>query len=98
MTEKFPDSGFLRGFCSGILLITGMYGMLKVIDMLILYALDRPLFIRQDSLQLMILATLALLFREQFKKGSFQSGSGLFLATFLSAMGYLMFRKYNFAE
>ena len=91
------DSGFRHGFVKGLLVIYGLYAVLKALDQLILYWLDRPLFTKPDSLQLIVLTILIMLFRQPFKAGDFHRGSGIFLATFLSAIGYLIYRKYNFA-
>lgn len=97
MGEETGDKGFFSGFLRGMSLIWLLYFLLKGVDAAFSAGWNRPLFTRPDALQLIILTTLAFVFRHQFKRGETEDGKGIFLATFVTAMGYLICRKLNFA-
>lgn len=97
MSEETGEKGFFSGFLRGTAFIWLLYFLLKGLDAAFIAGWDRPLFTRPDALQLIILTTLAFAFRHQFKRGETEYGKGIFLATFVTAMGYLICRKLNFA-
>ncbi len=85
------------GIYLGLLVMAASFIILKSIDYLFLVAFDFPLFRKPDTLQLLVLTTLAFLFRYQFKTERTENGKGVFLVTFISTIGYLVIKKFNFA-
>ncbi len=85
------------GFFLGVCVIFLLYIVLRWLDNLFYLSFGRPFFTKPDALQLIILATLAVFFRQKFKSDSFEAGKGVFLATFIATMVYLLLKKINFA-
>ncbi|MBL7924657.1 MAG: hypothetical protein JNL88_10710 [Bacteroidia bacterium] len=87
----------LTGFAEGLLAMTLLYVLLKKADQFVLRHWDRPLFIQAESIQLIILSLILVLMRWHFvSRRETETGKGLFLSIFLSAMLYLYNRKYHF--
>lgn len=85
-----PWKGFLWGSAG----ISGTWGILFLLDLLVQASLDRPLFTRPHTMGLLVLATTIILFRLQIKRGNFEAGKGFFLAIFISTLAYLVYHKY----
>lgn len=93
---KIKDN-FSTGLGIGFFAITGIYFLLTAIDLIICRLYERPFFVRQDSKQLLILATVMILFRNQIKDGHIELAKGIYLAIFCSAILYLVHKKTNLA-
>lgn len=97
MSNWLGKDSVLSGFLFGAFVIAGLYMFLKWLDNLIHMWWGRPLFTKPDALQLIILATLTVVFRQKFKTERMENGKGVFLATFLATMAYFVWKKTNFA-
>lgn len=97
MNNPLTKDTLISGIMLGGVVIVVFLLVLKMLDYAVSSLLDRPLFTKPDALQLIILATLVIMFRQRFKTGSFENGKGLFLITFLATMAYLVWKKTNFA-
>ncbi|MBK9399344.1 MAG: hypothetical protein IPN36_00380 [Bacteroidetes bacterium] len=93
---KLKDNIFV-GILLGVFALLSLYFLLTAIDIVFLNYADRPFFIRPDSKQLLLLATLIILFRNQIKEGEIELAKGFFLTLFCSVLLYLVQKKTNFA-
>ncbi|MBK7888336.1 MAG: hypothetical protein IPJ86_13955 [Bacteroidetes bacterium] len=93
---KLKDNIFV-GILLGAIALLSLYFLLTAIDIVFLNYADRPFFIRPDSKQLLLLATLIILFRNQIKEGEIELAKGFFLTLFCSVLLYLVQKKTNFA-
>lgn len=97
MIKFFNKDHLLPGFIAGITLISVLYFFLIGIDKIFEYYFSRPLFIKEDAKQLIILATIIVWFRKHIKGGTIGFGSGVFMALFFGTLMYLFQKKTTFA-